>query len=75
MDGVHHVAHAAGLVARVHGQLRQAHVHGMHARLHVRQVAQGRTAGHIALVGKGLRGHVGIIADSWNTARLKASVQ
>ena len=35
----------------------------MHARLHVRQVAQGRTARHIALVGEGLRGHVGVIAD------------
>ena len=36
----------------------------MHARLHVRQVAQGGAAGHITLVGEGLRGHVGVIANS-----------
>ena len=47
----------------MHGQLRQAHVHGVHARLHVRQVAERGAAGHIALVGEGLRGHVGVIAD------------
>ena len=48
----------------MHGQLRQAHVHGVHARLHVRQVAERGATRHIALVGEGLRGHVGVIANS-----------
>ena len=36
----------------------------MHARLHIGQVAEGGTARHIALIGEGLRGHVGVIANS-----------
>ena len=35
----------------------------MHARLHIGQIAQGGATRHIALVGEGLRGHVGVIAD------------
>ena len=36
----------------------------MHARLHIGQIAERGSAGHIALVGEGLRGHVGVIANS-----------
>ena len=47
----------------MHGKLRQTHIHGVHARLHIGQVAERGATRHIALVGEGLRGHVGVIAD------------
>ena len=47
----------------MHGKLRQTHIDRMHARLNVRQIAERRATRHVALVGKRLRGNVGIVAN------------
>lgn len=56
------IGDAGRLIAGMHGQLRQAHVDGVHAHLHIRQVPQRRPARHVASVRKALQGHARILA-------------
>ena len=55
---------ARGLVDRVHSKLWKAHVNGVHTGLNVREIAQSRSAGHVASVSKDLVRDVLLLPDS-----------
>lgn len=57
LDQIGRVTGSSGLIAGMHGQLRQSHIHGGNAHLGRGDVAQGRATGKICPVAEGLGGN------------------
>ena len=62
LDQIGRVTGSSGLIAGMHGQLRQSHIHGGNAHLGRGDVAQGRATGKICPVAEGLGGNPRLFA-------------